>query len=204
MDKREEVAFPEYYPTVKLIVTPLQNVKSSFQPRPTGITIHYTAARSWEGVVQALKARDLNYHLLIDREGNVIQTAVLNKRVNHAGKASWLGKSPNLSHIAIALLNWGRLDEEKKTWAGKKLPQNEVAMRKNYYWDRCTNLQEEGLITVLRWFMAVGIDPDHICGHDECALPAGRKIDPGGILSATMPEIRSELNDFKRRIRKRV
>ena len=79
MDKREEVAFPEYYPTVKLIVTPLQNVKSSFQPRPTGITIHYTAARSWEGVVQALKARDLNYHLLIDREGNVIQTAVLNK-----------------------------------------------------------------------------------------------------------------------------
>jgi len=181
---------PEYYPNVHLILEPTKNLVGKFiGDDPSGATIHYTASRNLEATHKTLMDRGLNYHFIIDREGKVIQTAQLTHRVHHAGKAKWLDKSPNRSHVSVALLSWGLLNDGK-TWVGKRLPVEETAHRRNNTWDKATMAQEEALLHLCRWLVCMGIPPAGVCGHDECCLPKGRKVDPGGVLSWTMPEFR--------------
>jgi N-acetyl-anhydromuramyl-L-alanine amidase AmpD len=162
-----------------------------------GITVHYTAGGAATSTIDYLRKTSLRYHLLIDREGSVYQLVYLNRKVNHAGPANWLGLSPNRNHIAIALANWGVLEKDNDryhTWTRKVLPPSQVAHRpytqegKMGYWEACTPDAEETLNGVLRWLCVnLNIDSNHICGHDE-STP--RKVDPGGSLSQSMEEIR--------------
>lgn len=180
---------PDYYPMVKLILKPEESHAGPFKSPPAGVTVHYTASRSVEGTHQSLLEQGLNYHFMIDRDGKVVQTAKLSNRVHHAGAAVWRGVSPNRLHISIALLSWGRL-RDGKTWTGKKLPDEDIRTVNNIGWDKATPAQEEKLIELCRWLVAYGIPAVSICGHDECAIPAGRKIDPGNILSFSMDKLR--------------
>lgn len=182
------MGLPEIYPFVRKIISPNLDLGEPFDP--IGITIHYTASRDILGVEEALRKKKLRYHLVIDRDGSVIQLASLTHTVAHAGKAIWKGKSPNREHISIALLSWGLLDKNKKTWTGKGLPDNEIAFRQGEWWDKATMLQEESLITVCRWLLCFRITPEGICGHHECCIPKGRKSDPGGVLSMEMEAFR--------------
>lgn len=186
------------------MLSPGQMSKEDFvDGRPSGITLHYLADRSVNRAHQSLLENGLGYHLIIDRLGSVYQTAFLTKRVDHAGKALWNDKSPNRFHVGIALASWGRLNVQGTafySWAGTEISMDEVAARKSnidgrlYAWDAATDVQEEKLWEVLRWFIVQGIDPKNICDHSECALPPGRKLDIGGVLSATMEEIRQRLS----------
>jgi len=180
---------PDYYPKVNLILEPLKNNVGEFKGGPTGVTIHYTASRDLKSTHNTLLERGLNYHMIIDRDGMVTQTAIMTQRVHHAGPAAWRGKSPNRHHIAIALLNWGRLNNGR-TWAGQGIPREDIVTKKGVQWHKATAQQERALLEVCRWLVCMGIDPDMICGHDECCLPKGRKTDPGGILSYSMPKLR--------------
>jgi len=165
---------------------------------PVGVTIHYTADRKLERAVRSLKEKNLAYHLLITRGGEVIQMADLTKAVSHAGNASWRGFSPNKTHLSVALVSWGELKfdgSSYKAWNGTQLLPSEVRTKDNRYWDRATDEQEAALMKVLKWFVSdLNIDPLNICGHDECAIPAGRKSDPGHILSLTCLDIRTKLS----------
>lgn len=165
--------------------------------RAKGITVHYTAGGTATSTINHLRKTALRYHLLIDRNGSVYQLVYLNRKVNHAGPANWLGLSPNSNHIAIAIANWGTLEKDNDryhTWTRKVLPPSQVAYRpftqgeNQGYWEACTLEAEETLNGVIRWLCVnLNIDPKNICGHDE-ATP--RKVDPGGTLSQTMEEIR--------------
>jgi N-acetyl-anhydromuramyl-L-alanine amidase AmpD len=167
-----------------------------------GITIHHLGEHNHENAMASLKKQKLGYHGIIARDGQFIQTAYFSDKVNHAGKALWNGTSPNRRHISVAIASWGEVKKDPAafkytTWAGSRIPLFEVNLRKGnidndwHFWDMATPEQEATLFRFLRWAVDAGIDPKNICGHDECAIPFGRKNDPGGVISMTMPQLRA-------------
>ena len=192
----KEATMLDFYPGASEIRDPEKDLTGKFaQGDPSGITIHYSATRSTSSTINALAERHLKYHLLITRDGRIVQIARLDHRVDHAGKASWLGKSPNKSHWAICLLAWGKLDYQGKAWTGAVIPRQETRYRDGHLWDMATTEQEAALGLFLRWAVgSYGIVPGAICGHNECCIPLGRKADPGGILSFSMPKLRESLS----------
>lgn len=168
-----------------------------------GVTVHHAAHRSLKVVQEEGIKSKIGYHLIIDREGKIHQTTYLDRTVWHAGKALWNGRSPNREHVAVCLLSWGRLkplEEGFVSWAGAEVPRVEARRRpgrdgKFDWWDACTQPQEAALIKTLSWLIAAGgIAPSDVAGHDEAALPLGRKDDPGGSLSWGMNELRQILS----------
>lgn len=184
--------FPEQYP--KADQKHLGALKAVSTIDAVGVTVHYTADRDLDRTLRALQARGLGYHAIIDRDGTVYQTVPLTHGVWHAGKALWGQFSPNRSHLAISLLSWGELEAlapgAYQSWNGQTVSTDEVASRAGAHWDAATPAQEAALVDFLVWACQQGISAENICGHDECALPKGRKIDPGGVLSMTMEELR--------------
>lgn len=163
---------------------------------PSGITIHYTGDGSFVRCVEALKQKGLSYHFIIEKDGTIYQTMNLTWASQHAGKAMWLNSSPNRSHISIALVSWGLLSKEGKSWAGDYIG---GVSRGGKLWDIATREQEKSLESLLvNLIDDYKIHPNNICGHDEAALPAGRKQDPGAILSKSVPVIRGILNADRR------
>jgi len=159
---------------------------------PTGITVHYTADGDIARVKREMDKSKVGYHFIIDRNGALHQTANLTKSVNHAGKAMWNGQSPNRTHIAVAIVSWGFLNDDGLAWNGTKVIGTK---RKGQLWDAASEAQEKMLMHLLRELMAdFAISPGNICGHDECALPKGRKSDPGQTLSMSMSDIRKMLS----------
>jgi len=193
------------YEFVKTIVQPdILNVGKWENGGPIGITIHYSAERGLVKTVKAMARSKLGYHILIARDGTVHQTAYMDRIVNHAGPAMWNHFSPNKNHLAVCVLSWGELTKEDKffkNWVGGNIPENEAAFRPANngtmaWWDSATVAQEIALMRFLKWAIKVfGIHPKNICGHDECALPQGRKIDPGGVLPYRMNDLRRMLTE---------
>lgn len=192
---------PEVYPYAQKIVSPLVMGVGKMVPR--GVVVHYLADRNSERAIASLKSQGLGYHVIIERDGSVVQTTYLNLAVNHAGEASWQKASPNRHFLAVAVSSWGVLtpkDGKLIAWNGSQVGGHEAAERRgnvhdsSYWWDVATNPQETALRKFLNWAVERGIDPKMICGHDECALPKGRKPDPGGVLSCSMKEMRRELS----------
>jgi hypothetical protein len=110
--------------------------------------------------------------------------------------------SPNRHFLAVAVASWGLLDKKGGSlvaWNGSQVAAHEAEKRPGnltgeaFLWDIATAPQERELKKFLKWVIGCGIPPSMICGHDECALPRGRKPDPGGVLSQTMKELRGEL-----------
>src|SRR5512138_1274907 len=102
--------FPDVYPGVSVLLRPDALCHEPFpDSRPIGAVIHYTADRDEERVRRSLEQTQLCYHLIISRNGNVIQHAWLHRQTWHAGKAVWRGFSPNQRFLGIALMSWGGL-----------------------------------------------------------------------------------------------
>ena len=172
---------------------------TSFSPmfktpmRPKGVVIHYTAGGSAISSMNHLRENDLGYHLLIERNGRIWQHYSLDSQCNHAGKSLWNDHYPNRDFYAVAICNYGKLLPNGKTIYGST-PQKAV-LRSDEMWEPATPSQEGSLIYICRWLMSVqGISHKNICGHNECALPVGRKTDPGGSLSFSMDQLRDYLD----------
>ena len=165
---------------------------------PKGITLHYTASHSAENAIKYLRTTNKRYHLLIDPSGITYQTMYFNQTVNHAGSAYWNSLSPNANHISVAIVSWGKLTMnmgEYFTWVKTPIRTEEVRVIKDKdrilsFWHKATKEQINALISFCVFAAKYGIDPDNICGHDECCIPRGRKEDPGHILPFTMEELR--------------
>lgn len=185
---------PSIYPLVSSIFHPSALAEGPLDCQ--GATIHYTADRNVDRLVAEGVKSKIGYHLMIGRDGSVIQTCFLDKRVNHAGAATWHGLSPNRKHMAIALVSWGLLDVSHDgdlvSWTGDVVPIGEVRQGGSLlypdvpmWWDAATPQQLKTLVEILRWAIALGaFTAQAVCGHDECAVPSGRKIDPGGVVEA--------------------
>jgi len=192
---------PDIYRGTQKLITPLAMTAGPMTD-VRGVTVHHTADNNLQRVIDDLKAQGLGYHIIIDRDGTVVQTTYLSQRVNHAGVAKWRDVSPNREHVAVSLISWGAVTKKANryyAWNGSEVVMSQVANRKGnlndqfYYWHAASDAQEKALMTFLRWCQMRGLDRLDFCGHDECALPSGRKSDPGGVLSKTMAEIREEL-----------
>lgn len=189
------MGFDPIYPYATQLKKPLFTW-GKFNDMPVGITLHYTADGSLQTAINSLRANNLAYHIIIDRDGSSHQCAPFTDRVYHAGKSVWLGYKPNSYHIAISLVSWGKLvkkDAHWESWRGDIIP--DAVERFNGHWQPATENQEASLYELLKHLINSGIDPHHICGHDECALPPGRKIDPGGVLTYSMREIRARFSE---------
>jgi N-acetyl-anhydromuramyl-L-alanine amidase AmpD len=194
---------PDIYRGTQKLISPL-SMSAGPMIDVEGVTIHDTADIKVGRLIDSLVSDGLGYHIIIDRDGTVIQTTYFSQRVNHAGVAKWNGASPNRQHIAVSLVSWGAVsfkDKKYYAWNGSEVPGIQVAKRKGnvnetvYNWHAATAEQEKSLMTFLRWCLLRGIKRENICGHDECALPSGRKSDPGGVLSMSMAQLRERLGE---------
>lgn len=121
---------------------------------PELVVIHYTGDNGTGGL-QWLTQRgsQVSAHLWISKTGVVWQLAEFNRRCWHAGPSEWDGRK-DCNSFSIGIENQGLGDE----WP-------EAQIRANI-----------GVLVALHEaYPAI----QGIAGHDEIALPPGRKVDPG-------------------------
>ncbi len=157
------------------------------------LIMHYTGNTSLSGTINWLsnKQAKASAHIIIGRNGKVVQMVRLDKKAWHAGKSTW-GKlnSMNSYSIGIELVNAGKLtrreDGEWITWAGETIPEHEVslAIHKNESretgWHIYPERQIKAAIDVAKALNDTYRFID-IIGHDD--VSPTRKSDPGPAFS---------------------
>ncbi|HOW84095.1 MAG TPA: N-acetylmuramoyl-L-alanine amidase, partial [Spirochaetota bacterium] len=100
---------------------------------PLLLVIHYTANNSLDETVSWFMNPDAqaSSHLVIGRDGRIVQMVAFNKKAWHAGASSWGNlEGINRYSIGIELVNAGKLrrrsDDKWVNWAGRVVPDEEV------------------------------------------------------------------------------
>jgi len=177
--------------------------KGIFEKRdPVGCIIHYDAAGNASDTVYWFKKKGANAsaHVVIARNGRIIQTVSFYDAAWHAGKSQIIidgkkYKKLNKWMLGIELSNWGLLRRVEKgnssarfyCWPplsldGKPMYQTEFLgdyeFANGQWWEKFTNEQMESLALICRAMMSrYNWDERRFVGHNEVA--PGRKIDPG-------------------------
>ena len=158
-------------------------------PNPDTLVIHFTAGASLESSAKTLSdpASKASAHLVIGRDGKIVQLVPFNTVAWHAGVSSFQGRTGfNQYSIGIEIDNAGRLNQTASgdflTWFGKPIPKSDAvqAMHRNEskatWWHAYTETQIERVFEVCALLVQrYGIK--FIVGHEEIA--PGRKTDPG-------------------------
>lgn len=185
---------------------------------PRGLIVHFTAGHNNPvGTLNSLSSRGLSC-LVMDDAGKVYRAKnqALNDVGYHAGNSKIHGYSgASLYCMGMEICNAGELtlykgkyypwwcfDSKKNFKGGKSIPEDQIRFitknADNYRigaFHKYTSEQEESLVKFCLWQLKVNPEfkIDWIMGHDEVAVPLGRKSDPGGSLSLTMPDFREFL-----------
>jgi N-acetylmuramoyl-L-alanine amidase len=156
--------------------------------QPDTIVIHYTAGGSLESSVRWLLKPEAkaSAHLVVGKDGEIVQLVPFNTIAWHAGKSSWKGRSSlNRFSLGIEIDNAGILEKRVDgyyTYFGKKIaPENIVlATHKNktseMAWEAYTAEQietVEAICLAIKAHYAI----TEIVGHEDIAPT--RKTDPG-------------------------
>ncbi len=159
--------------------------------RPDTIVMHYTAGTSTTGAARWLSSRKskASAHLVVGRDGEVIQLVSFKEIAWHAGRSRWRGRTGlNRYSIGIEIVNAGPLtkhaDERYRTHFGQIISDPaEVVLashkhqRDAKYWHSYTEAQldrvEELVLALLDEYPPIR----DVVGHDDIAR--GRKSDPG-------------------------
>lgn len=172
---------------VEFIPTP--NV-SSYALQPQYLVMHYTAGKTVRSAVNTLTNPRVSAsaHLVIGRDGSVVQLAEFNKVTWHAGRSAWQGLNGlNKYSIGIELDNAGKLEKSQDgawhAWYGDVIENEQVleSPHKNYPtipygWQLYT--PEQLLITLeIAELIVHEYNLKDIVGHDDIA--PRRKTDPG-------------------------
>ena len=145
------------------------------------LVIHFTSGASGQSSINFWKtpdAKGASAHLVIDRDGTVIQCRPFNRTCGHAGKSRWKGfDGLNACSIGIELANAG--DNAKLAAKWSKLPLFK-ARHKNggpvTDWEAYPEEQLTACIQVAKALVA-RYKLDDVIGHDDIA--PDRKNDPG-------------------------
>ena len=155
---------------------------------PDSIVIHYTAGSSGIGSASYLakSSTKSSAHIVIDRDGKIIQLIPFRVRAAHAGKSVWNGrKYLNQYSIGIEIDNAGPLEkiaDKYVSWFKKKykeedgiksIHRNETKAR---YWHTYTKEQIDAVENVCK-LLIEQYDIKIVVGHEE--ISPGRKTDPG-------------------------
>ncbi|HLO55502.1 MAG TPA: N-acetylmuramoyl-L-alanine amidase [Saprospiraceae bacterium] len=180
----------------KLVNVPYNELPhSNSSLTPKYIAAHYTAGTSINGSISHLRSVGLSYHVIIDRDGSIIQCAPFNKRAGHAGVSNWKGLSDINKHaIGISMANRGYLQKfENGSYGivnshndpiGGFLTEDQVYKGNHFngginneYWEKYTNAQLIAFRDVCQALVQNYSTIKDLVGHDEIAM--GRKPDPG-------------------------
>lgn len=145
------------------------------------LVIHFTSGASAQSSINFWKtpdAKGASAHLVIERDGTVIQCRPFNMTCGHAGKSRWKGfEGLNSCAIGIELANAG--DDAKLAGKWSKLPLFK-ARHKNggpvTDWEAYPEEQIAACIEVAKALVA-RYKLDDVIGHDDIA--PDRKNDPG-------------------------
>ncbi|WP_300335927.1 N-acetylmuramoyl-L-alanine amidase [Accumulibacter sp.] len=157
---------------------------------PSYLILHYTAGRSLESSVESLCTRkpqgNASAHVVLGRDGRIVQLAPFNVVTWHAGVSQWAGLVGLNSHsIGIEMDNAGllkRVGSQYQAWFAKVYPDDEVTLAAHRNggpvspWHAYTEVQIERAIELAELLV------DHyglqdVLGHEDIA--PGRKVDPG-------------------------
>jgi N-acetylmuramoyl-L-alanine amidase len=199
----------KWYPLAETSFTKAKTRGGYSDGYPQGAVVHFTAGRR-NGLQSGIDVQ-LNTgmcYFLIDQDGNVAQNFPLDEWGYHAGRSSWPGISGNVSDelVGIEVMCGGKLSKQGsswKTWYGEVIPaadRRKVTEKDNITagtYQTYTQAQEDALTALLLWLHRNNpavFSLDLVLGHDE--VSPGRKNDPGGSLSMTMPEFRNKLKSL--------
>lgn len=154
--------------------------------KPTIGIVHESGTRIKKGAAVRYcrkNSRKVSYHFLIERDGELVQMAPVNRRTNHAGRSSWKGAEwCNSFSTGIALVGPTELGPMGKAFFGRVF-ENRVKAGSPYhgnkhYWLPYTEEQKATLDKlVVELKAAYG---QEIVGHYH--VSPGRKIDPSPLI----------------------
>jgi N-acetylmuramoyl-L-alanine amidase len=164
-----------------------------FSPIPAVTVIHFTFGGSARSSADWFSNPDNKHkssaHVVIGRDGGVIQCVDFDTAANHAGKSFWRGRSGlNSWSFGIELANWGNLKQSAGSWVswtGQSVPNAILAVHKNgnpeniagaIGWEPYPAVQIEVAAEIVR-LLVEAYGPQEIIGHDDISV--GRKWDPG-------------------------
>jgi N-acetylmuramoyl-L-alanine amidase len=167
---------------------PANSLSPGLSPRL--IVLHFTVTGSAKSAAEywaSPENRTSSAHILIDRDGTVIQTIPFDFIAHHVGPGSYKGiTSLNQCSIGIDLANWGELRRVDNQWrvAGinKTVPETEVFKepgkeKDSVGWHNYTDEQIQTTIKICRALVTAYPEIEDIVGHE--AVSPGRKTDPG-------------------------
>lgn len=167
-------------------------IGGGFAKSPKIIVMHFTgggSARSSAEWFRSPQNVGSSAHVVVDRDGSVIQCVPFTKVAWHAGRSRW-GDLVGLNQhsIGIELANWGSLKSAGDGWAsftGRRIDQPFIGNHRNgnpngergpIGWEPFTKEQIDAAAAIARALIgAYGIN--EIIGHDD--ISRNRKWDPG-------------------------
>lgn len=176
---------------------------------PVGAVVHFTAGRSLKGdsdAINTIRGGIANgyCYFCISSTGTVFQSFPLNKWGYHCGKSAWPGLGTSLSNklVGIEICNAGKLDKNGNAWFGEHYPEDQRRTVGAEYgesgtYHKYTDAQEKSLSELLVWLKLNNpevFNVNYIVGHHE--ISPGRKNDPCGSLSVTMPALRDKIKEL--------
>lgn len=194
------VPFAKRYRTLQ----PTKGFRPDLYPR--GLIVHYTAGRDNPTATLDYSIAMGYSFMVIDKSGQLWQAAPIDQWGSHAGQSYHpeFGSQVSKSTVGVEILCAGALTIKQDglyTCFGDKVLEQDAryveteANRWHGYYEKYTQAQEETLANLCWWLK--GNSPlfefDLVLGHDEVCVPKGRKVDPGGSLSKTMPAFREYL-----------
>ena len=176
---------------------------------PSLLVLHYTASGGTPDPDAKYFQREgtASAHLVIGRDGTIVQCVPFNKKAWHAGKSSWKGRRGcNHFSIGIELDNWGLLSKKANgnyySYAGVQVSADKVFVAKNkqgkgQYWEDYSEVQLHALKGVISAILAEYPTISEIVGQED--VSPGRKIDPGPALYPTMDHFNSIFLEHRNR-----
>lgn len=165
---------------------------------PKFLIMHFTAITSASATVQHLcnPATKVSAHLVLDRDGSITQLLPFNTKGWHCGPSLWRGHSDlNNVSVGIEIVNYGptpfmrdglvhprrpgefnpEVEGQPSKWHHAAHPLEPGRMQ---YWQLFTSSQFDAL-DALTPLLVQTYKIREIAGHEEIAIPTGRKTDPG-------------------------
>jgi N-acetylmuramoyl-L-alanine amidase len=157
--------------------------------QPLFLIVHYTASLTLQGTAGWFQdpRAEVSAHVIVGRDGEVMQMVALDRRAWHAGRSRWDGlENLNAYAIGLELVNAGALERlpsgEWVDWASHRIPDREVVIARHAHearergWHVFPDIQVERALQVARAVHA-RYQLRAVIGHDDVA--PDRKIDPG-------------------------
>ena len=193
---KEEV---ESYPYPEFVATGLE-MRKRWSAAPKGMIVHFHAGHADSRInsISVLKQGIKNgyTYMCMEEDGKVYHHG---HKLTFWTQGYHCGTKHHYDHIGMEVINSGKLENRNGklyTWFDKEIPSERVIAYNNKdnivsgYYEVFTDEQIKSLVGLCHYLKDnyPSFSFDNVLGHDEVAV--GRKNDPGGSLTMTMPEFR--------------